>query len=125
MSGDGAEPATFDDELEALGFRAQGASRRGGRMWTLPFNRFLTFMLHDYSIDAPRSRGEHSIVLTWSFGLGDYLLSRGWQVSTTDTSTTELYPQHDVRLPLDITAVHAEITRVLTTLRIDLGDPSL
>lgn len=107
---------TFDDELEALGFRAQGVSRRGGRMWTLPFNRYLTFMLHDY---------DTSVVLTWSFALGDYLVARGWQVSTTDTSTTELYPQHDVKLPLDVEALRGEITRVLTTLRLDLGDPSL
>ena len=107
---------TFDDELEALGFRAQGESRRGGRMWTLPFNRYLTFMLHDY---------HDNIVLTWSFELGDYLLARGWQVSTTDTSTTELYPQHDVKLPLDAAALRGEITRVLSTLRLDLGDPSL
>jgi len=116
---------TFDDELEALGFRAQGESRRGGRMWTLPFNRYLTFMLHDYSMEAPRSRGDQHIVLTWAFELGDYLLARGWQVSTTDTSTTELYPQHDVKLPLDAAALRAEITRVLTTLRLDLGDPGL
>lgn len=107
---------TFDDELEALGFRTQGASRRGGRMWTLPFNRYLTFMLHDY---------HDAIVLTWSFELGEYLLARGWQVSTTDTSATELYPQHDVKLPLDVDALRGEITRVLTTLRLDLGDPSL
>jgi hypothetical protein len=103
-------------ELEALGFRAQGATRRGGRMWTLPFNRFLTFMLHDYDDD---------LVLTWTFELGEYLLERGWQTSTTDTSATELYPARDVRLPLDIDAVQGEITRVLTTLRLDLGDPHL
>ncbi|MFA9445469.1 hypothetical protein [Egicoccus sp. AB-alg6-2] len=116
MNGDGATAETFDDELEALGFRAQGVSRRGGRMWTLPFNRYLTFMLHDY---------EDHVVLTWAFQLGDYLLARGWQVSTTDTSATELYPQHDVRLPLDVAALHGEITRVLATLRLDLGDPAL
>jgi len=116
VSSDGGAPETFDDELEALGFRVQGVSRRGGRMWSLPFNRHLTFMLHDY---------HDAVVLTWSFSLGDYLLERGWQVSTTDTSATELYPQHDVRLPLDVAALHGEITRVLTTLRLDLGDPAL
>jgi hypothetical protein len=109
-------PATFDDELEALGFRVQGGSRRGGRMWTLPFNRYLTFTLHDY---------DDAVVLTWSFALGDLLLDRGWQTSTTDTSVAEIYPQRDVRLPLDIEAVGGEITRVLASLRLDLGDPSL
>jgi hypothetical protein len=107
---------TFDDELEALGFRVQGGSRRGGRMWALPLNRFLTFTLHDY---------HDTVVLTWSLALGDLLLERGWQASTTDTSVAEIYPQHDVRLPLDIDAVGGEITRVLASLRLDLGDPSL
>ena len=110
------EAGTFDDELESLGFRVQGSSRRGGRLWALPFNRFLTFALHDY---------DDAVVLTWSIALGDYVIERGWQSSTTDTSAAELYPQHDVRLPLDIEAVKGEITRVLSTLRIDLGDPAL
>jgi hypothetical protein len=115
--GTGAErDATFDDELEALGFTVQGSSRRGGRMWALPFNRYLLFTLHDY---------HDTIVLTWSFLLGEYVLERGWQVGASETSSAELYPQHDVRLPLDVEAVGAEITRVLTSLRLDLGDPTL
>jgi hypothetical protein len=109
-------PPTFDDQLELLGFRVQGSSRRGGRMWVLPFNRFLTFVLHDY---------DDAVVLTWSAALGDYLLERGWRSSITDTSAAELYPQYDVRLPLDADAVRAEVTRVLAGLRIDLGAPEL
>lgn len=109
-------PSTFDDELESLGFRVQGASRRGGRRWVLAFNRFLTFVLHDY---------DDHVVLTWSFAFGDYLAERGWQSSLTDASAAELFPMHDVRLPLDIDALGGEITRVLTTLRIDLGQPDL
>jgi hypothetical protein len=112
----GSAPATFDDALEQLGFRLQGTTRRGGRQWVLAFNRYLSFTLHDYDDTA---------VLTWSCALGDYVDERGWQLSVTDLSTAELYPQRDVRLPLDIEAVRGEITRVLTTLRIDLGDPQL
>jgi hypothetical protein len=115
-SHDGGGAATFDDELEALGFQVQGASRRGGRMWGLAFNRHLRFVLHDY---------DDAVVLTWSFALGDHLVERGWQLSTTDTTAAELYPQHDVRLPLDAAAVRGEITRVLASLRLDLGDPAL
>ncbi len=107
---------TFDDQLEELGFRLQGSSRRGGRQWVLPFNRYLTFVLHDY---------DDTVVLTWSCSLGDYVEERGWQLSVTDLSTAELYPQHDVRVPLDAAAVRGEITRVLGQLRIDLADPSL
>lgn len=113
----GTSPAaTFDDELEALGFRVQGVSRRGGRQWALAFNRILTFTLHDY---------DDTVVLTWSCELGEHILERGWQLSVTDMSTAELYPRNDVRLPLDIEAVRGEITRVLASLRIDLGDPAL
>lgn len=107
---------TFDDDLEELGFRAQGRSRRGGTMWVLPFNRFLTFTLHDY---------RDSLVFTWSFDLGEFLLERGWQIGAAETSFQELYPQRDVRLAVDIAAVEAEITRTLRSLRLDLGDPGL
>lgn len=112
----GVGPTTFDDQLETLGFRVTGASKRGGRMWSLPFNRFLTFVLHDY---------QDAVVLSWSFALGDYLAERGWQSSLTDLSAAELYPQHDVKVPLDIEAVGGEITRVLASLRLDLGNPAL
>ncbi len=112
----GAHGATFDDNLEALGFRVQGVTRRGGRQWALAFNRILTFTLHDY---------DDTVVMTWSCELGEHIRERGWQMSVTDLSTAELYPQNDVRLPLDIGAVRGEITRVLASLRIDLGDPEL
>ncbi len=107
-----AEATTFDDQLEELGFVVQGESRRGGLMWALPFNRFLTFTLHDYR--------DH-VVLTWSFQAGDYFLERGWILGAGETSFQELYPRADVKLPTEITAVEAEIRRVLTTLRLDLG----
>jgi hypothetical protein len=108
--------AALAAKLGELGFRVQGSSRRGGRMWALPFNGYLTFVVHDY---------DDAVVLSWSFALGEYLVDRGWQFGVTDTTTAELYPQHDVRLPLDIEAVRGEITRVLGTLRLDLGDPAL
>ncbi|MFT5222259.1 MAG: hypothetical protein ACI867_000558 [Glaciecola sp.] len=104
--------ATFDDQLEGLGFRAQGRSRKGGLMWALPFNRHLKFMLHDYT--------EH-VIFTWSFQAGEYFLERGWVLGAGETTFQELYPQSDVRLATDIKAVRAEITRVLSTLRFDLG----
>lgn len=111
-----ADGTTFDDDLVGLGFLPQGASRRGGQVWVLDFNRFLRFALHDYGSE---------VVLTWSVDLGDHLEERGWRLSVTDTSTATLYPQHDVRLPTDGDAVRAEITRVLGSLRLDLGDPGL
>lgn len=111
-----AGTASFVDELEALGFRAQGESRRGGRMWALPFNRFLTFVLHAY---------DDAALLTWSFDLGEFADERGWRSSVTDLTAAEIYPKHDVRLPLDVDAIGGEITRVLASLRIDLGDPQL
>lgn len=86
-------------------------------MWALPFNRFLTFVIHDLGDDA--------MLLSWSFALGDYLWERGLRAGLSDPSTLEIYPQHDVRVPADIEAVGGEITRTLTTLRLDLGDPAL
>ncbi len=104
--------ATFDDQLEALGFSAQGRSKRGGLMWTLSFNRHLTFMLHDY---------QDHVILTWSFQAGEYFLERGWVLGAGETTFQELYPQADVKLATDVDTVRAEITRVLSTLRLDLG----
>lgn len=106
------EATTFDDQLEELGFVVQGESRRGGVMWTLAFNRHLTFMLHDYR--------DH-VVLTWSFAAGEFFAERGWLMGTGETSSVELYPRADVRLATEISAVEAEIRRVLTTMRLDLG----
>jgi hypothetical protein len=107
---------TLEDDLRALGFEPRSTSRRGGRQWGLDFNDFLTFMLHDFV--------DH-VIFTWSFRLGDYLLSKGWQVGAAETTFQELYPRSDVRLAADITAIEAEITRVLASLRLDLGAPNL
>lgn len=116
MTQDGERRSSFDAQLSQLGFQLQGSSRRGGRMWALAFNRFLTFVLHDY---------DDALVLSWSFALGEYLEERGWRSSVTDTSVIELYPRSDVRVPREIEAVGGELTRVLASLRLDLGDPSL
>ncbi len=109
------DDAVVDDLLD-LGFRPGGVSRRGGRMWALPFNRHLRFLLHEY---------DDRLLLTWSFALGEHLLERGWQVSISDETAVELYPANDVVVARDAGAVRAEVTRVLATLRLDLGDPEL
>lgn len=116
MASNGDAAATFDDELEALGFRPGGTSRRGGRLWILQFNRHLRFTLHDY---------RDSVMLTWAFALGEYVEELGLVIGSGESSFHELFPRHDVRLPLDVAALEAEITRVLTRLRLDLGDPAL
>ena len=101
--------------LEELGFREVSRSR-GTPIWLVGVNRFLQFQLQE----------EHdSIVLTWRFDLGEFMLSRGWQIGGAETSFQELYPQRDVRVPATIEAVEAEIRRTLGLLRLDLGDPSL
>ncbi|MEX0831384.1 MAG: hypothetical protein WD358_05220 [Nitriliruptoraceae bacterium] len=112
-----ADRTAFDVALERLGFQVTGTSRKGGRVWSLPFNRHLTFAVHD--------DGSSHVVLSWALGLGEYLEERGWRLSVSDTSASELYPQHDVQIARDIEAVGAEMTRVLATLRIDLGAPDL
>ena len=107
---------TFEDELEAIGFVDTGDSRRGGRQWTLVFNRYLTFTVHDFG-DA--------LVVSWSLALGDYVLTRDMQIGAGETTFQELYPQRDVRIPVSADAVRAEVTRVLGALRFDFADPTL
>ena len=119
MSGNGDEPAagpTFEDELEALGFRAQNRTATGTVVWSLVFNSYLTFTLHDY---------HDSVLFTWVVALGEYLEDRGLRIGSGEASFHELYPATDVRLPTDIGAVEAEITRTLRQLRLDLGAPGL
>lgn len=111
--------ASLVADLEQLGFKEQGTTRRGGQQWVLVFNRYLSFTVHDHA------DGADTVVLTWSCALGDFLDARGWQLSVTDLSTAELYPQRDVRLPADGESIRGEITRVLASLRLDLGDPAL
>lgn len=118
-TGNGFEPTadpTFEDDLEALGFQLGGTSRRGGRMWSLQLNSYVTFVLHDYH--------DH-VVLTWSAALGDLLAARGWVLGTGELSFHDVYPAHDVKLPASTDAVETELRRVLGTMRIDLTDPSL
>lgn len=107
---------TFEDGLEELGFRLTGASRRGGRMWQLDFNRFLSFVLHDY---------HDSVVLSWALDLGDFAADRGWVLGSGETSFHQVYPAADVRVAAELTAVEAELRRVLATLRVDFADPAL
>lgn len=118
MSGNGehADETTFDDQLERLGFRVTGESRRGGRIWTLVFNRYLTLNLHDY---------HDEVVLSWVFAWGDFVEQRGWVMGSGETSFHELYPRRDVKLGATIADVEGEIRRVLASLRLDLADPSL
>ncbi len=85
-------------------------------MWVLPFNRYLTFVLHDY---------QDAVVLTWAFALGEFVDERGWRSSMTDLTTAEIYPKTDVKLPLDVEAIGGEITRVLRSLELELGAPEL
>lgn len=85
-------------------------------MWQLAFNRYLDFTLHDYH--------EH-VVLTWSLNLGEYVQTRGMQIGAGETSFQELYPMRDVKLPIDVDSIRAEITRTLGQLRFDFADPGL
>ena len=110
-----ADTTTLEAELTELGFRQVGQSR-GRPQWAAGVNRHLQFTLY---------LEPTSILLTWRFGLGEYMLERGWQIGGAESASQELYPQHDVRLPPDAEAVAAEIRRTLTQLQLDLGDPSL
>ena len=101
--------------LEELGFREITRSR-GTPVWRAGVNRFLQFQLREE---------RDSVVVTWRFDLGEFMLSRGWQIGGAETSFQELYPQRDVRVPATTDAVEAEIRRTLATLRLDLADPSL
>lgn len=101
--------------LQELGFREVSRSR-GAPTWLAGVNQFLQFQLQEEP---------DSVVVTWRFDLGEFMLSRGWQIGGAETSFQELYPQRDVRVPATVEAVEAEIRRTLLTLRLDLGDPSL
>jgi hypothetical protein len=111
-------PDVLEDQLEQLGFRPAGVSRRGGRTWALAYNRYLRFTLHDHG-------DGHRLLLTWSFAWGEYVGERGWQLSLTDASTAELYPAADVVVTADAGAVRGEVVRVLRSLQLDLGDQTL
>lgn len=101
----------FEQELYALGFRVTGASRRGGRAWSMGYGEHLTFVVHDH-VDPERGR----VLVTWRFALGPYLEGRGWQTTITDETALELFPSADVLVARDLEAVGAELARVLGTL---------
>lgn len=106
----------FTAALRELGFEPQGRDRYGGVVWVASVNSYLQFQLHEDG---------DGVVVTWRFDLGEFLLQRGWQIGAGETSFQELYPQADVRVAARVDAVEGELRRVLSTLRLDLGDPSL
>lgn len=110
---------TLHVDLEQLGFRVVGESRRGGRMWALAYNRHLRFVLHDHGSSSRDDR----LLLSWSFAWGEFVQERGWQLSVTDETAAELYPASDVVVARSADAVRGEVLRVLSTLRLDLGAP--
>lgn len=110
------DAAAFASAMRETGFVDQGRTRRGGRQWSLEWNRYLTFDVHEF---------DDGIVFTWSFGLGEFVLERGMQIGAGETSFQELYPRNDVKLSRDEDAVRAEISRTLARLRLDLGDLDL
>lgn len=110
------DAATFASAMRDTGFVDQGRTRRGGRQWSLEWNRHLTFDVHEF---------DEGIVFTWSFNLGEYFLERGMQIGAGETTFQELYPRSDVKLARDEQAVRAEISRTLGLLRLDLGDLDL
>ena len=110
-----APRSPFEADLEALGFR-EVSRGHGGTTWLAGVNQFLQFQLQE---DAG------AVIVTWRFDLGEFMLSRGWQIGGAEASSQELYPQRDVRVEAPVEAVEAEIRRTLSTLRLDLGDPAL
>ncbi len=102
--------------LEALGFRAVSRSRAGHPTWAAGVNRYLQFQLQEEGA---------TVVVTWRFDLGEFMLARGWQIGGAETSFQELYPQRDVRVEATPEAVEAEIRRTLASMRLDLGAPDL
>jgi hypothetical protein len=110
-----ADTTTLEQELTELGFRSIGTTR-GRPTWAAGVNRHLQFTLF-LEPDA--------IVLTWRFGLGEYMLDRGWQIGGAESASQELYPQRDVRLPAEAASVEAEIRRTLAQLHLDLTAPDL
>lgn len=106
---------TLEEDLTELGFREVGTSR-GRPQWQANVNRHLQFTLY---LEQER------VLVTWRFGLGEYMLERGWQIGGAESASQELFPQHDVRVPREASAVETEIRRTLGQLRLDLGDPAL
>ncbi len=104
-------------ELEALGFVAVQADRKGVVQYSRQPNRFLTQWVHDDGSD---------LLFTWEFDLGEFCGSVGWQIGAAETSFQILFPQYDVRIARDMEAVAIEVQRLEDQLRgLDLSDPSL
>lgn len=110
-----ADPTTLEHDLTELGFRQVGRSR-GRPQWAASVNRYLQFTLY---LEGDR------VLLTWRFGLGEFMLDRGLQIGGAESASQELYPQRDVRVAAEADAVQAEISRTLRTLQFDLGAPDL
>lgn len=107
----------FAESLATLGFVFVQEDRRGTWQFARRANQYLTQWVHDYGDEA---------LFTWEFDLGEFCSSVGWQIGAAETTFQILYPQYDVRIPRDLSAVAAEIERIESRLRsLDLADPSI
>ena len=100
---------SFLDDLGALGFREMG-ERRGVVQYAHRASAFLTYWVH-HDTDADR------LLFTWEHAIGEYLSSLGLQIGSNEELNQFLFPQHDVRGPVDIRFVADEMDRVEQILR--------
>jgi hypothetical protein len=114
---DSLDQDPLHSELEALGFAAVQADRKGVVQYARRPNRFLVEWVHDDGND---------LLFTWEFDLGEFCESVGWQIGAAETSFQILFPQYDIRIARDMEAVAMEVQRLEGQMRgLDLSDPSL
>jgi hypothetical protein len=95
---------SFQSDLEALGFRHVGQTRRGEITYEKNANRYLTYHVH-------WDPGTKDILFTWEFAVGEFFDARGMQIGSNEALNLFLFPQFDAKGPADLTFVAAELDR--------------
>jgi hypothetical protein len=106
----------FGDALERFGFhtREERGFGRGAQLHVAKPNRYLTYTVHAYA--------DGTVIFSWEFALGEYLLTRGIQVGSDETLNQFAYPREELRGSQDGTWLTSAIERteaMLADLRFD------
>jgi hypothetical protein len=95
---------TFHTDLEALGFRHVGESRRGELTYEKRASRYLTYNVH-------WDPATNEVLFTWEFAIGEFFDARGMQIGSNEALNLFLFPQYDARGGADVAFVASELDR--------------
>ena len=104
------DPGSFQQDLQALGYRAVQDRGLGVVQYSLAQTPYLTYWVHWNTRDG-------TVLFTWELAIGEMVSELGLQIGSDEHLNQFLFPRHDSRGPQEIAFVAQEMDRVEQILR--------